>query len=185
MEDGLTALIVDDDSDFAAGMYEWLRLDPTWQTVSVCHDGASAMAFLTAGVAPHLILLDLEIPKVHGLDVLLHLRTDPRFQHTIVVVTGADGEPDPSRRDFLPAEVWLSKPFAMEDLSFVIRVANSRLVCRGHAGHAESMRLSSRLPMQSERHEIREANGNVHPSSVSPRPGCADASQPHDEVRQS
>lgn len=56
--------------------------------VSVAHDGAEALEFLfTAGAdRPSLILLDLNLPKINGLEVLRRLRADERTQLIPVVV---------------------------------------------------------------------------------------------------
>ena len=129
MAERLSVVVVVDDPDFMAALGEWLALDPTWLPPLAASDGEKAMALLDNEVVPHLVLLDLELPKLHGREILRHLRTDSRFKRTaVVVVTGADGDPGPERHAFLPGEVWLSKPFQMDHLATAIGLAISRLV---------------------------------------------------------
>lgn len=121
----LTVLAVEDGPAFLNCLCEILALDELWQRPWLARDGTEAMALLAEAV-PDLVLLDLEFPKVDGLKILQSLRSDARFQRTAVVVTGARETPGPERAQFLPGEVWLSKPFEMDDLATAIRLAMSR-----------------------------------------------------------
>jgi two-component system response regulator len=68
----------------------------------VCHDGAEALdyffgpdAFRHLDGHPHLILLDLNLPKVNGIEVLDKLRSDPTTAlFPVVVLTSSDDDGD-------------------------------------------------------------------------------------------
>ena len=81
-------LLVEDNPDDEALTLRALKKNKILNKVSVAHDGAEALEFLfTAGAdRPSLILLDLNLPKINGLEVLRRLRADERTQLIPVVV---------------------------------------------------------------------------------------------------
>jgi two-component system response regulator len=81
-------LLVEDNPDDEALTLRALKKNKILNKVSVAHDGAEALEFLfTAGAdPPSLILLDLNLPKINGLEVLRRLRADERTQLIPVVV---------------------------------------------------------------------------------------------------
>jgi two-component system response regulator len=84
-------LLVEDNPDDEALTLRALKRNNILNKVTVAHDGAEALEFLfTDGGAdvtpPGLILLDLKLPKVDGLEVLRRIRADERTQIVPVVV---------------------------------------------------------------------------------------------------
>lgn len=81
-------LLVEDNPDDEALTLRALKKNKILNKVSVAHDGAEALESLfTAGAdPPSLILLDLNLPKINGLEVLRRLRADERTQLIPVVV---------------------------------------------------------------------------------------------------
>lgn len=81
-------LLVEDNPDDEALTLRALRKNNIANKVTVAHDGAEALELLsTASVEPPgLILLDLNLPKIDGLEVLRRLRADERTQLIPVVV---------------------------------------------------------------------------------------------------
>lgn len=79
-------------------------------------DGKAALEELATGEM-QLLVLDLMLPKVAGLDVLRRLRTDPRFDALpIVVVTARAGRDDEQRVVAAGADGYFSKPFLTDEL---------------------------------------------------------------------
>ena len=69
-------------------------------------------------VPPNLVLLDLKMPKVSGLEVLQKLRSDPRTEHVPVVVLTSSSE----RKDLVDAykfgaSGYVKKPIDLEDFN--------------------------------------------------------------------
>jgi two-component system response regulator len=86
----------------------------------VQRDGAAALDYLfatgeyagrDAAVMPRLILLDIKLPKIDGLEVLRRLRADPRTQHVpVVMLTSSKEEEDVQRGYSLGANAYVRKP---------------------------------------------------------------------------
>jgi CheY-like chemotaxis protein len=60
--------------------------------VEVVSDGAAAVARLAEKAPPDLILLDLHLPSMSGIDVLRRVRSDPAYARTPIIVLTAAGD---------------------------------------------------------------------------------------------
>lgn len=85
--------------------------------ISVVTDGEEAIAFLkrtgnyTEAPSPDLVLLDLNLPKVNGLEVLEAMKADPQLKSVpVIVMSGSDREEDQARAYRLQAAAYLVKP---------------------------------------------------------------------------
>jgi two-component system response regulator len=97
-------LLVEDNPDDEALTLRALKRNNIGNKVHVAHDGAEALDFLfcTGEYAarnpremPQLILLDLKLPKVDGLEVLRRIRADERTQLlAVVILTSSTEEQD-------------------------------------------------------------------------------------------
>jgi CheY-like chemotaxis protein len=112
---GLRILIVDDNRDSAESMANVLRL--FGHEVAVAHDGAEgverARLFL-----PGLILMDIGMPRLNGLDATRQIRAQPWGQQiSIVALTGWGQEADRIRSREAGCDGHLVKPASLEDLT--------------------------------------------------------------------
>ncbi len=82
----ITVLIVDDQPDFCALVREMLKPYPELQVVAEGYDGPTALNLVEA-VNPVAVLLDVEIPDFHGLDIAEEIRM--RFPRVKVVLMSA------------------------------------------------------------------------------------------------
>ena len=100
-------------------------------TMHVASDGIEAMAFLRReGVhanapRPDLILLDLNLPKMDGREVLVHIKESEDLK-TIptVILTTSDAEADIVKSYELQANCYLSKPVQLEAFESLVRSIN-------------------------------------------------------------
>jgi CheY-like chemotaxis protein len=96
----------------------------------VARDGLEAMSFLRgenggeeAGVLPDLILLDLNMPRMDGREVLDELKKDERLKTIpVIVLTTSDTEQDVLRSYQLGANSYITKPVNLDQF---IRVVHS------------------------------------------------------------
>ena len=93
MNRSLIALVEDNADDEALTMRA-LKQHGVANDIVVLRDGVEALAFLLAAdqPLPHLVLLDLNLPRVNGLEVLQRLRADARTQLLPVVILTSSGE---------------------------------------------------------------------------------------------
>ncbi len=91
-------LLIEDDPASARLTEEALRASAVESSLTVVRDGAEAMAYLKkegdfAGTPrPDLILMDINLPRKSGREVLREIRSDPLLKHIpVVVMTGVDG----------------------------------------------------------------------------------------------
>jgi two-component system, chemotaxis family, response regulator Rcp1 len=86
----------------------------------VLEDGARAIDYFSAeGDVPvcDLILLDLNLPRVSGFEVLEFLKTSPRLKKTpVVVLSGSSSQQDITRAYELGANSYISKPAHVEEV---------------------------------------------------------------------
>ena len=110
-------LLVEDSSDDAELTLRALKQRNLANQVLLCRDGAEAMEFFTAsaGPVPKVVLLDLKLPKVDGLEVLRRLKSDARTKSIpVVVLTSSREEPDIERAYELGANSYIVKPVDFE-----------------------------------------------------------------------
>jgi CheY-like chemotaxis protein len=85
--------------------------------VSIAEDGPSALAFLRANVDVELVLLDVNLPGMSGLDVMEEVRKDLDIAHIPFVVLTATGQSaNRERARALGAAGFVTKPFSPNKL---------------------------------------------------------------------
>jgi chemosensory pili system protein ChpA (sensor histidine kinase/response regulator) len=84
-------------------------------------DGMDAVAMLQTQV-PDLTILDIEMPRMDGFEVLAHVRNQPLLSHMpIIMVTSRGGEKHRERAFKLGVNDYLTKPYQEEQLMHSIR----------------------------------------------------------------
>ena len=121
-------LLVEDSPSDVDLTIEAMREATVANEMDVVADGVDAMAFLRkegpyAGVArPDLVLLDLNLPRKGGTEVIAEVRSDPCLRRIpIAVLTTSKAEADVMRSYDLGANCYISKPVGLEQFLEVIR----------------------------------------------------------------
>jgi two-component system, response regulator len=110
-------LLVEDNSNDAELTVRALKQRNLANQLHLCRDGAEALDFFDGprGPVPKVILLDLKLPKVDGLEVLRRLKDDDRTKNIpIVVLSSSREEPDIARAYELGANSYIVKPVDFE-----------------------------------------------------------------------
>ena len=120
MNEAPVILLVEDDPDDAELTLHALNKCNLVNPIVVVRDGASALDYLfskrgcnglTHTERPALVLLDLQLPKVGGLEVLERIRADKRTHDLVVVVlTSSDNDEDILASYRLTANSYIQKP---------------------------------------------------------------------------
>jgi two-component system cell cycle response regulator DivK len=116
------ALIVEDDDALAAIYQEALR-QVHFKSI-VVSDGAVAMTQVQA-LAPALVILDLHLPHVSGIDILRQIRQDPALASIHVIVTTADSVRAATVQD--QADLVMIKPVSVVQLRDIARRIRSTM----------------------------------------------------------
>lgn len=122
-------LFVEDDPNDADLALAALRQANVSNRIHLVRDGAEALDFLfcTGRYAareprngPQMVLLDLNLPKVSGLEVLRRIKSDPRTRSIhVVVLTASKFDRDLEASQRLGADCYIVKPLDFQNLSEV------------------------------------------------------------------
>ncbi len=122
-------LLVEDNAGDVRLTREALREGKVRNNLAVASDGIEAVAYLRKegeyadAVRPDLILLDLNLPRKDGREVLQEIKADPALRNIpVVVLTSSQAEEDIVRAYDLHANCYVTKPV---DLDQFIRVVES------------------------------------------------------------
>ena len=120
-------LLVEDNAGDVRLTREALREGRVRNTLSVAKDGAEALAMLRhqplpgEGPRPDLVLLDLNLPKVDGRQVLAEMKGDPDLRRIpVVVLTTSKAEEDVLRSYDLHANSYITKPVDLDQFISVV-----------------------------------------------------------------
>ncbi len=84
-------------------------------------EGAGGFADRAAHPLPHLLLLDLKMPRLDGFDVLEWIRRRPEWQGLeVIIFSGSDEPRDKKRAQLLGANSYLVKPHSIEEMNHLI-----------------------------------------------------------------
>lgn len=117
-------LLVEDDPDHEMLTIRALKKSNIANDVKVARDGEEALALLfgEGAVRPQLVLLDLKLPKVEGLEVLRRIREDDTTRMLpVVVLTSSDEERDVVRSYKLGVNSYIRKPVNFTDFAEATR----------------------------------------------------------------
>jgi chemotaxis family two-component system response regulator Rcp1 len=111
----------------------------------VAADGVEAMAFLkhqglhTQAPRPDLILLDLNLPKMDGREVLAHIKDDGDLK-TIptIILTTSDAEVDIVKSYQLQANCYLTKPVQLDAFEALVKSINDFWLTKVKLPHAKT-----------------------------------------------
>ncbi len=116
-----TILLVEDNADDIELTLRVLKTHRIANAVTVARDGEEALRFLFgegqvfSKTLPSVVILDLKMPKVDGLEVLRRIRTEPRTrQLPVVIMTTSSEEQDIVASYKLGANSYVRKPVEFE-----------------------------------------------------------------------
>lgn len=121
-------LLVEDNPADALLTLEGFQEAKIHANVNVVRDGEEAIAFLTRSAGyhdsrrPDMILLDLNLPRLDGREVLAEIKSSPELrQIPVVVMTSSTADADIARTYDLHANCYVTKPLDLDKFLGVIR----------------------------------------------------------------
>lgn len=120
-------LLVEDSQDDAELTIRAITSNKITNRIQLVKDGVEAIKFLQGnGPLPRLVLLDLKLPKMNGLEVLKEIRANARTRILpVVILTSSREEPDIARAYELGVNSYIVKPVEFE--AFVKSVTDAGL----------------------------------------------------------
>jgi CheY-like chemotaxis protein len=121
-------LLVEDDPADALLIEEALQEHGMARSITQAEDGLAALEYLrdTANPHPDLIVLDLNMPRMNGRELLTVLKDDPQLLTIPVVVLTTSGAPDDVRSAYHQhANAYVVKPLDLDDFIRTVRSIDS------------------------------------------------------------
>jgi CheY-like chemotaxis protein len=120
----IVVLLVEDDPGDIVLIQEAFEHNKVRNRLHIVHDGVEAMEFLRDGgpERPDLILLDLNLPRKDGREVLAEVKGDPELRAIpVVILTTSKAEEDILRSYHLHANAYVTKPVDFNRFIEVVR----------------------------------------------------------------
>jgi CheY-like chemotaxis protein len=121
-------LMVEDNAADVMLTQELLSESKVMVSMEVVNDGAEALAYLrreppfTNAILPDLVLLDLNLPKINGHQVLKEIKNDPELKHLpVIILTTSQAETDIRSAYADYAAAYITKPVDLEQFSTVVQ----------------------------------------------------------------
>jgi chemotaxis family two-component system response regulator Rcp1 len=121
-------LLIEDNPGDVELIREALQSGKVLNHISLAVDGEDAMAFLNresryaAAPRPDLIMLDLNLPKKNGFEVLKEIRGNPRLSRVpVIILTSSQADRDILKSYDLHANCFVSKPVDVDEFLSVVR----------------------------------------------------------------
>ncbi len=125
-------LLVEDNPGDVLLTREALKEGKVLNNLHVAHDGEEALKFLHKedpyrdAPTPDIVLLDLNLPKVNGREVLAEVKSDPVLRRIpVVVLTTSQAEEDIIRSYDLHANCYIAKPLDLDQFITVIKTVEN------------------------------------------------------------
>lgn len=125
MNDSVELVLVEDNPNDAELITRALRKHHLANGIVSLKDGAEALDFFfgdaLAAISTKVVLLDIKLPKVDGIEVLRRLKSDPRTRDIpIVMLTSSGQERDITEAYKLGANSFVTKPIKFDEFARVV-----------------------------------------------------------------
>jgi DNA-binding response OmpR family regulator len=124
MSNTIKILLIEDDIDDVELLQDALDKHSVAYTMEVLTNGKQALEYIeNCKDCPELIVLDFNLPKVHGREVLKQLKTSAEFKEIpIVILTTSSSQEDKNYADSLGVNAFLVKPTTTDGIRNAIKV---------------------------------------------------------------
>src|SRR5688572_15482049 len=130
-------LVVEDNPTDVMVLQRAIREQGLRVDVVVMEDGEKAIDYLEncrEENVPHLVVIDINLPKRDGIDVLRKCRFRPALAQTkTLVFTSSDEPSDHNRSELLGVDAYMRKPLRLDDFAAVVDTIRKLLGISGHA----------------------------------------------------
>ena len=131
----LLLLLVDDSPSDVRLMQEALKGSPARFDMAVASDGVEASEYLERVKLgqvrqPDIVILDLNLPKKNGREVLLEMKSSPSFRHIpVLIMTSSNADEDVHQAYKLNANCYITKPGTLGEYMDVVHAIEEFWCC--------------------------------------------------------
>ncbi|NCI50513.1 response regulator [Sediminibacterium roseum] len=120
----LRILLIEDDTDDIELIQDALQDNDVHNTMQVLKDGGSVSSYLEKNsIVPDIIVMDFNLPKVHGRDILKNIKRTDQYKHVpVVILTTSSSQTDIDYSYKEGASRYLIKPTTTEGFRDVVKV---------------------------------------------------------------
>lgn len=126
-------IVVIDDSPTIRKIIEMALCRVGYQVMSF-HDGFEVLKWFAQQGArvPDLLVVDVELPKVDGYEVIQRLRANPKLAHTqCIILSQRDGVLDKVKGRLVGARAYITKPFSIQELLATVGMCFTEVAVNG------------------------------------------------------
>ena len=122
-KDFITIVLADDDIDdrlFFTDAFEELKINTN---VNTCNDGVELMEYLNNPgiILPNILFLDLNMPKKNGLECLLEIKRNPKFNDIAIAIYSTSSSEEDIENTFVNgANIYIKKPKDFDTLKKIL-----------------------------------------------------------------
>ena len=118
MPAAIKILLIEDDGDDVELLQEALTTNNVVYEMQVLRDGSEAIEFVKNCISyPHIIVMDYNLPKVHGKEVLKEIKASSQLKEIpLVVLTTSSSKTDMEYAYDMGADKFLIKPITFEEM---------------------------------------------------------------------
>lgn len=149
----MKVLIIEDNQDIAASVYDYLEADGF--TMDAAGDGITGL-HLAVTNDYDVIILDLGLPGIDGIDLCRRLRQDAHRSTPILMLTARDSLDDKLKGFDSGADDYLVKPFAIQELAARVRALGGR----AKPAATPCLRMAD-LTLDLDAHEVRRGGERI------------------------
>ena len=118
----MNILLIEDDPDDIGLLEDALNSHGVSYTLETFHDGSSALDHIeTATRSPDIIILDFNLPRVHGREIVLGLKSSPTFKTIpLIVLTTSSAREDIEFAYSKGVDKYLTKPNSLTEFAGIV-----------------------------------------------------------------
>lgn len=121
-------LMIEDNPGDVRLTKEAMRANKVKNNMNIAVDGVEALAYLrregkySNAIKPNLIILDLNLPKKNGIEVVKEIKNDPQLKRIpVVILTTSKSEEDIIKSYNLHANCYITKPIDLDQFVNMVR----------------------------------------------------------------
>jgi CheY-like chemotaxis protein len=116
-------LLIEDDPDDIELLQDVLSAEGLSYEMDIANDGSAAVEYIkNCPIFPDIIVLDFNLPKIHGREVMLEFKSDSRFKEIpLVILTTSSAKEDMDYSYKNGANQYFIKPNTLEGLYLIVR----------------------------------------------------------------